>query len=61
VAFVNEQRPNLGKSRIVMLAALRSDMVTIPEPERYGISGWIMRNDARATIEEAVNKAVAGA
>jgi PAS domain S-box-containing protein len=61
VAFVNEQRPNLGNTRIVMLAALRTDMATIAEPERYGISGWIMRNDPRATIEEAVNKAVAGA
>jgi len=61
LALIAEQRQRLGGARVVMLAALRTDIATVPEPARYGISGWIMRNDAKATIEEAVGQAVAGA
>jgi PAS domain S-box-containing protein len=61
LALIAEQRPRLGNARIVMLAALRTDIATVPDPERHGISSWILRNDGRATIEEAVGQAVAGA
>jgi DNA-binding response OmpR family regulator len=61
LSLIAEQRPRLGGARIVMLAALRTDIATVPDPERHGISGWILRNDPRATIEEAVGQAVAGA
>jgi PAS domain S-box-containing protein len=61
LALIGEQRSRLGSARIVMLAALRTDQAAITDLERHGISGWLMRNDSRAVIEEAVGTAAAGA
>jgi PAS domain S-box-containing protein len=61
LVLIAEQRPRLGSARIVMLAALRTDQAAITDLERHGISGWLMRNDSRAVIEEAVGAAAAGA
>jgi PAS domain S-box-containing protein len=57
VALIAEHRGRLGAAGIVMLGALRTDEAKVADPGRHGITGWILRNDPRAAIEEAVSRA----
>jgi hypothetical protein len=44
-----------------MVAGLRSDQAAFREPQRYGIVGWLLKNDSREQILEVVARATQGA
>jgi PAS domain S-box-containing protein len=60
-ALIGELRPRLDGTRIVMVAGLRSDQAAFREPQRYGIVGWLLKNDSREQILEVVARATQGA
>ncbi len=60
LALIAEVRHRLGAAPVVMLAGLASDPQAIPEPERHGIRGWLMKNDSRERILAAVAGALGG-
>ena len=51
-------RAQLRDTRIIMLASLRSDQAGVPEPQRHGIVDWLLKNDSRSRIVEAVGHAL---
>jgi PAS domain S-box-containing protein len=62
LALIDEMRATLrgqlADTRIIMLAGLRSDPAGVPEPQRHGIVDWLLKNDSRARIVEAVGQAL---
>ncbi|OGA38425.1 MAG: hypothetical protein A3G28_00990 [Betaproteobacteria bacterium RIFCSPLOWO2_12_FULL_68_19] len=58
LGLIAEMRPRLGGTRIIMLAGLRSDQAGVPEPQRHGIVDWLLKNDSRSRIVEAVGQAL---
>jgi len=58
LALIAEMRERLGGTRIIMLAGLRSDQAGVPEPKRHGIVDWLLKNDSRSRIVEAVAQAL---
>jgi PAS domain S-box-containing protein len=57
LSLIGEMRHRIGATRIVMLAGVRTDQDAVPDPKRHGIVGWLMKNDSRARILEAVGAA----
>ena len=53
-----QARGGLEGTRIIMLAGLRSDQAAVPEPQRHGIVDWLLKNDSRSRIVEAVGQAL---
>jgi PAS domain S-box-containing protein len=49
--LITEMRPRLDGTRIIMLT---SDEAATGDTQRYGIAGWISKNDSRARILEAI-------
>jgi PAS domain S-box-containing protein len=62
LALIDEMRAaprgQLADTRIIMLASLRSDQAGVPEPQRHGIVDWLLKNDSRSRIVEAVGQAL---
>jgi len=58
LGLIAEMRPRLDGTRIIMLAGLRSDQAGVPEPQRHGIVDWLLKNDSRSRIVEAVGQAL---
>jgi PAS domain S-box-containing protein len=58
LALIAEMRDRLEGTRIIMLAGLRSDQAGVPEPQRHGIVDWLLKNDSRSRIVEAVGQAL---
>jgi CheY-like chemotaxis protein len=58
LALIAEMRARLEGTRIIMLASLRSDQAGVPEPQRHGIVDWLLKNDSRSRIVEAVGQAL---
>jgi len=58
LALIADVRHRLGEARVIMLAGLTSDPQAIADPARHGIAGWLMKNDSRARILEAVTGAI---
>ena len=58
LALIAEMRGRLEATRIIMLAGLRSDQAGVPEPQQHGIVDWLLKNDSRSRIVEAVAQAL---
>ena len=58
LALIAEMRERLQDTRVIMLAGLRSDEAGVPEPQRHGIVDWLLKNDSRSRIVEAVGQAL---
>ena len=58
LGLIAEMRERLQDTRIIMLASLRSDQAGVPEPQRHGIVDWLLKNDSRSRIVEAVGHAL---
>jgi ActR/RegA family two-component response regulator len=58
LALIAEMRERLEGTRIIMLAGLRTDRAGVPEPQRHGIVDWLLKNDSRSRVVEAVGRAL---
>jgi PAS domain S-box-containing protein len=58
LALIAEMRGRLEGTRIIMLAGLRSDQAGVAEPQSHGIVDWLLKNDSRSRIVEAVGQAL---
>jgi PAS domain S-box-containing protein len=58
LALIAEMRERLEGTRIIMLAGLRTDRAGVPEPQRHGIVDWLLKNDSRSRVVEAVGQAL---
>jgi DNA-binding response OmpR family regulator len=58
LALIAEVRPRLGSTRIIMLASTRSEEAYVREPQRVGVVDWLLKNDSRARILDAVAQAL---
>jgi DNA-binding response OmpR family regulator len=58
LALIAEVRPRLGGTPIIMLASTRSEEAYVREPQRVGVVDWLLKNDSRARILDAVAQAV---
>jgi PAS domain S-box-containing protein len=57
LALLEELRPRLRQTRVIMLAGLTSDEAGVAEPQRHGIADWLSKADSRARILEVVEHA----
>jgi PAS domain S-box-containing protein len=57
LALLEELRPRLRETRVIMLAGLTSDEAGVVEPQRHGIADWLSKADSRARILEVVDHA----
>ena len=57
LALLDELRPRLQETRVIMLAGLTSDEAGIADPQRHGIADWLSKADSRARILEVVDQA----
>jgi PAS domain S-box-containing protein len=57
LALLEELRPRLRRTRVIMLAGLTSDEAGVVEPQRHGIADWLSKADSRARILEVVDHA----
>jgi PAS domain S-box-containing protein len=57
LALIEELRPRIEDTRVIMLAGLTSDEAGVADPQRHGIAGWLSRADSRARILEVVDQA----
>ena len=57
LALLEELRPRLRETRVIMLAGLTSDEAGVTEPQRHGIADWLSKADSRARILEVVDHA----
>jgi PAS domain S-box-containing protein len=57
LALLDELRPRLRRTRVIMLAGLTSDEAGVVEPQRHGIADWLTKADSRARILEVVDHA----
>jgi PAS domain S-box-containing protein len=57
LALLDELRPRLEDTRVIMLAGLTSDEAGVADPQRHGISDWLSKADSRARILEVVDQA----
>ena len=60
VDLVAEMRHRLEGTRIIMLMNLRSEQTMVSNQKERGIVGWLMKNDSRANIAEAMKAALGG-
>jgi len=58
LALIAEVRPRLGGTPIIMLASTRSEEAYVREPQRVGVVDWLLKNDSRARILDAVAQAL---
>jgi ActR/RegA family two-component response regulator len=62
LALIDEMRAamrsRLKGTRILMLGSLRTDPAAVPDAERLGIVGWLLKNDSRAQIVATVGQAI---
>ncbi len=57
LALLDQLRPRLQETRVIMLAGLTSDEAGIADPQRHGIADWLSKADSRARILEVVDQA----
>ncbi|HJY78544.1 MAG TPA: response regulator, partial [Burkholderiales bacterium] len=57
LALLEELRPRLPNTPVIMLAGLTSDEAGVVEPQRHGIADWLSKADSRARILEVVDHA----
>jgi PAS domain S-box-containing protein len=57
LALLQELRPHLEHTRVIMLAGLTSDEPGVVDPWRHGIAYWLSKADSRARILEVVDQA----
>jgi PAS domain S-box-containing protein len=57
LALLDELRPSLEHTRVIMLAGLTSDEPGVTDPWRHGIAYWLSKADSRARILEVVDQA----
>jgi PAS domain S-box-containing protein len=57
LALLEELRPRLRHTPVIMLAGLTSDEAGVVEPQRHGIADWLSKADSRARILEVVDHA----
>ncbi|HEY1290343.1 MAG TPA: ATP-binding protein [Burkholderiales bacterium] len=57
LALLDELRPRLRSTPVIMLAGLTSDEAGVVEPQRHGIADWLSKADSRARILEVVDHA----
>jgi len=57
LALLEELRPRLRDTPVIMLAGLTSDEAGVVEPQRHGIADWLSKADSRARILEVVDHA----
>ena len=57
IALLDELRPHLEDTRVIMLAGLTSDEPGVADPWRHGIAYWLSKADTRARILEVVEQA----
>jgi CheY-like chemotaxis protein len=57
LALLEELRPRLEHTRVIMLAELTSDEPGVADPWRIGIAYWLSRADSRARILEVIDQA----
>jgi CheY-like chemotaxis protein len=57
LALLDELRPRLKLTPVIMLAALTSDEAGVADPRRHGIADWLSKADSRARILEVVDQA----
>jgi len=61
VSLITEMHHRLGETKIVMLMSLRSEQTTIEDAAKYGIVGWLMKNEPRQRVLEVVEGAIGAA
>jgi len=61
VSLISEMHHRLGETKIVMLMSLRSEQTTIEDTAKYGIVGWLMKNEPRQRVLEVVEGAIGAA
>ena len=57
LALLDELRPRLERTPVIMLAGLTSDEAGVADPQRHGIADWLSKADSRARILEVVDQA----
>jgi DNA-binding response OmpR family regulator len=57
IALLDELRPSLEHTQVIMLAGLTSDEPSVADPWRHGIAYWLSKADSRARILEVVDQA----
>jgi CheY-like chemotaxis protein len=57
LTLIEELRPRIDKTRVIMLAGLTSDEAGVADPQRHGIAGWLSKADSRSRILEVVDQA----
>jgi PAS domain S-box-containing protein len=57
LALLEELRPRLAHTRVIMLAGLTSDEAGVADPQRHGIAHWLSKSDSRARILEVLDQA----
>jgi PAS domain S-box-containing protein len=57
LALLEELRPRLEHTQVVMLAGLTSDEPGVADPWRHGIAYWLSKADSRARILEVLEQA----
>jgi PAS domain S-box-containing protein len=57
LGLIDEARPLLGSTPVIMLAGLASDEAGVTDPARYAIADWLSKSDSRARILEVVGEA----
>jgi len=57
LALIDEMRPKLDGTRVIMLGSLNTDEASVPEPKRHDVV-WLMKNDSRAHILDVVSHAI---
>ena len=58
LALVEEMKARLHDTRVVLLANLGTDRAPLPERTRGRIVDWLLKNDSRERIVDAVNQAI---
>lgn len=57
LGLIDEMRPRLGSTRVIMLAALASDQAAVADAKERGIAQWLSKSDSRMRILEVVGQA----
>ncbi len=58
LALIDELKPELQDTRVVLLASIGTDVNSVPEPSRHGIVDWLVKNDSRERILDVVMRAI---